>query len=243
MAGNWKLNCDNDEARALACAVNEQAGDITGVEVVLCPPATALTTVVGCLEGSEMEVGAQNMFWEETGAFTGELSAKMILSTGAEWVIIGHSERRGRFGAIEDDFTEELQRVFGDCDAGVNLKLKAALAAGLRPIVCCGELLSEREAGKADEVVAEQVRAMLDGVCGCDIADEMVIAYEPVWAIGTGEVCGEEARAAMRVLYGGSVKPDNVVGLMAKENIDGGLVGGASLKADDFVPLIEAAKA
>ena len=177
--------------------------------------------------------------------------------------LAGHSERRGRFGAVEEDFTPELQKVFGDSDASVNRKLKAALAAGLLPIACCGELLSEREAGRTDEVVAGQVRAILDGVCPCDIADKMVIAYEPVWAIGTGkvcdaeeadrvcglvrrvveEVCGEDAAQNMRVLYGGSVKPDNIEGLMAKEHIDGGLVGGASLKAADFVPLIVAARA
>ena len=259
MAGNWKMNNDNEEACALADAVKDQAGDATGVEIVLCPPATALTTVVNCVEGSNIEVGAQNMYWEESGAFTGELSAKMILSTGAKWVIIGHSERRGRFGAVADDFTEELQEVFGDTDASVNLKLKAALAAGLKPIACCGELLGEREAGKTDEVVSAQVRAMFEGVDGADF----VIAYEPVWAIGTGEVCdadeadrvcglirdvvgevcGEDAAANIRILYGGSVKPDNVEGLMAKEHIDGGLVGGASLKADSFVALIEAARA
>jgi len=259
MAGNWKMNNDNEEACALACALKEQTGDATGVEVVLCPPATALTTVVGCIDGSNIEVGAQNMYWEDDGAFTGEISARMILSTGAKWVILGHSERRGRFGSAEEGFTEELQKVFGDTDASVNIKLKQALAASLKPIVCCGELLSEREAGRTDEVVSAQVRAMFEGV----EATDFVIAYEPVWAIGTGEVCdgdeadrvcglirsvvagvaGDEAAANMRVLYGGSVKPDNVEGLMAKENIDGGLVGGASLKADSFVALIETARA
>lgn len=260
MAGNWKLNNDNEESCALAGAIKDQAGDATGVQTVLCPPATALTVVVDCVEGSGIEVGAQNMFWEEKGAFTGELSAKMILSAGAKWVIIGHSERRGRFGVAEDDFTDELQKVFGDTDASVNRKLKAALDAGLKPIVCCGELLAEREAGNTDEVVASQVRAMFAGLDDCP-ADIVVIAYEPVWAIGTGEVCdadeadrvcglirgvvgevlGDEAAVAMRILYGGSVKPDNVEGLMAKESIDGGLVGGAALKPDSFVPLIEAA--
>jgi len=262
MAGNWKMNKTNDEACELACAVKEQAGDTSGVEVVLCPPATALTTAVGCVEGSAIEVGAQNMYWEDAGAFTGELSGGMILSTGAKWVILGHSERRGRFGVIEEGFTEELQKVFGDTDASVNIKLKKALEVGLKPIVCCGELLSEREAGNTDEVVAAQVSAMFEGLSESQ-ATQFVIAYEPVWAIGTGEVCdadeadrvcglirsvvaqtaGEQAAEQMRVLYGGSVKPDNVEGLMAKENIDGGLVGGASMKADSFSALIEAAKA
>ncbi|MBP8953404.1 MAG: triose-phosphate isomerase [Armatimonadetes bacterium] len=261
MAGNWKMNMNNTEACALACAVKEQAGDTTGVEVVLCPPATALTTVVGCVEGSAIEVGAQNMFWMDSGAYTGEISADMIKSTGAKWVIIGHSERRGRFGVAEEGFTEELQKVFGDTDASVNRKITKALESGIKPIACCGELLSEREAGKTDEVVSAQVRAMFEGMCGCN-ARNVVIAYEPVWAIGTGEVCdaeeadrvcgvirsvvaeigGAEVAEAVRILYGGSVKPDNVSGLMAKPNIDGGLVGGASLKADSFVALIEACK-
>ncbi len=261
MAGNWKLQNDNKQACALACEIKELAGTTKGVEMILCPPATALSTVADCVAGSNIEVGAQNMYWEDSGAFTGEISAAMVLSTGATWVILGHSERRGRFGVIEEGFTEELRKVFGDTDASVAKKTKAALAAGLKPIVCCGELLSEREAGKTDEVVMGQVRAMLEGL-QASVADKMVIAYEPVWAIGTGKVCdadeadrvcgvvrkvvadtlGAEAAAKMRVLYGGSVKPDNVEGLMAKENIDGGLVGGASLKADSFVALIDAAK-
>ena len=261
MAGNWKLNNDNKQACALACEIKELAGDTKGVEMVLCPTATALSTVVSCVEGSNIEVGAQNMYWESTGAFTGEVSAPMILSTGAKWVILGHSERRGRFGVIEEGFTEELRKVFGDTDASVAKKLNAALAAGLKPIVCCGELLSEREDGKTDEVIVSQVSAMLEGL-DAGVADTMVIAYEPVWAIGTGKVCdadeadrvcglvrkvvadklGAEAADKMRVLYGGSVKPDNVEGLMAKENIDGGLVGGASLKADSYVALVDGAK-
>ncbi|MEN6347701.1 MAG: triose-phosphate isomerase [Armatimonadia bacterium] len=261
MAGNWKMNCTNDEACALACAVKEQAGGITGAEVILCTPATALSTVAKCVEGSAIEVGAQNFFWKDHGAYTGEISAKMIQSTGAQWVILGHSERRGRFGVAEEGMTDELLKVFGDSDASVNVKLQAALSAGLKPIVCCGETLSEREAGKADEVISGQVRAMFEGICSCCLAS-MVIAYEPVWAIGTGKVCdaeeadrvcgvirsvvaevaGEAAGANMRILYGGSMKPENVEGLMAKPNIDGGLVGGAALKADSFVALINAAK-
>jgi triosephosphate isomerase (TIM) len=269
MAGNWKMNCTNDEACALACAVKEQAGAIAACETVLCPPATALTTVVGCVADSCIEVGAQNMFWKDSGAYTGEISTAMILSTGAKWVIMGHSERRGRFGVAEEGMTDELLQVFGDTDASVHEKLKAALKAGLKPIACCGELLSEREAGQTDAVVSAQVRAMFacaEGGCCCDpveIAGKIVIAYEPVWAIGTGKVCeadeadrvcgvirgvvaeilGAEAAEAIRILYGGSVKPDNVEGLMAKPNIDGGLVGGAALKASSFVPLVIAAAA
>ncbi|MEI6504053.1 MAG: triose-phosphate isomerase [Armatimonadota bacterium] len=262
MAGNWKMNCDLEEACKLACAVVEGMGCPGAAEVVLGVPATDLTTVVNCTKDSKVGVAAQNMFWEESGAYTGEISAKMILSTGAQWVIIGHSERRGRFGKLEEGWTPAHVAYFGDSDLTVNAKIKKALASGLKPIACCGELLSERQEGKADCVVAGQVKAMLEGICPCDIK-KMVIAYEPVWAIGTGEVCdadeadricgivrqtvaevaGAEVAEGMRVLYGGSVKDDNVVGLMAKPNIDGGLVGGASLKAAAFIPLIVAAKA
>ncbi len=260
MAGNWKMNCDNEEAAALAKGVVDAVGQVADCQVVLCPPATALTTVAECIKGSKIQLGAQNMFWEEKGAFTGELSAKMLLSCGCSFVIIGHSERRGRFGAVAEDFTEELRRVFGDTDASVNRKLKAALAAGLTPIVCVGELISERQAGMTDAIVSDQVRAALDGV-EADALPDIVIAYEPVWAIGTGEVCdaqeanrvcglirkvvgdiGGASRAeAMRVLYGGSVKPDNIDELIAQPEIDGGLVGGASLKADSFAALVNAA--
>jgi triosephosphate isomerase len=262
MAGNWKMNCDNAEARKLASGVAEQMGCPGQAEVVLGVPATALTTVVECTKDAPIGVAAQNMFWADSGAYTGEISAAMILSTGAEWVIIGHSERRGRFGKLEDGWTDAHVAYFGDSDVTVNAKTRQALKTGLKPIVCCGELLSERQAGQADAVVAGQVKAMLDGLSAAD-ATKMVIAYEPVWAIGTGEVCdadeadricgivratvaemvGAEVAEGMRVLYGGSVKADNVVGLMAKPNIDGGLVGGASLKVEGFLPLIEAAKA
>lgn len=262
MAGNWKMNCDNDEACKLACAVVDATCCVGEAEVVLGVPATALTTVVNCTEDSPIEVAAQNMFWADKGAYTGEISAKMILSTGAKWVILGHSERRGRFGKLEEGWTPAHVAYFADSDATVNAKTKKALEAGLKPIVCCGELLSERQAGNTDAVVGGQVRAMLEGLSPEDIS-KMVIAYEPVWAIGTGEVCGADeadrvcgvvrgvvaevagadVAEGIRVLYGGSVSPDNVEGLMAKPNIDGGLVGGASLSAEKFVPLIKAAKA
>ena len=262
MAGNWKMNCDLAEACKLACAVVEGMGCPGAAEVVLGVPATDLTTVVNCTKDSPVGVAAQNMFWEDSGAYTGEISAKMILSTGAQWVIIGHSERRGRFGKLEEGWTPAHVAYFGESDLTVNAKTKQAIASGLKAIVCCGELLSERQAGKADCVVAGQVKAMLEGLSARDAA-KLVIAYEPVWAIGTGEVCdadeadricgivrqtvaevvGAEVAEGMRVLYGGSVKADNVEGLMAKPNIDGGLVGGASLKAEGFIPLIVAAKA
>jgi triosephosphate isomerase (TIM) len=262
MAGNWKMNCDNEEACALACGVAKNMGDAGNCEVVLGVPATALTTVVGCVKDCAIEVAAQNMFWADKGAYTGEISAKMILSTGAQWVILGHSERRGRFGKLEEGWTPAHVAYFGDSDVTVNAKTKKALAAGVKPIVCCGELLSEREAGKTDDVVGGQVRAMLEGLSAEEVG-KLVIAYEPVWAIGTGQVCdaeeadrvcgvvrsvvaevaGQAVADGLRVLYGGSVSPDNVEGLMAKPNIDGGLVGGASLKVDGFVTLIQVAKA
>ena len=262
MAGNWKMNCDNDEAKALADGVTAHGGQVEDALVILCPPATALTTVFSSIANSNIKLGAQNMYWEEDGAFTGELAAKMLLSCGCEYVILGHSERRGRFGTMDEADADDLAAVFGDTDATVNRKAKAALAAGLKPILCCGELLAERQAGNTDEIVAAQVRAAFDGISADETAN-IIVAYEPVWAIGTGEVCdGDEAdrvcgmiRAtiaevysqdvadAMRILYGGSVKPDNVEGLMAKPNIDGGLVGGAALKADSFGALIDAAAA
>ncbi len=262
MAGNWKMNCDNEEAWQLAAAIADQVGAVQNCEMILCPPATALTTVLAAIEDTNIGLGAQNIFWEESGAYTGELSGPMLLSCGCEYVIIGHSERRGRFGSIADDFTAELQKVFGESDASVNRKIKAALSYELTPIVCVGELLSERQAGQTDEVVTSQVHAALDGLAA-DQIDALVFAYEPVWAIGTGEVCdAEEANRGlglirsllaeatsesvaqeMRILYGGSVKPDNVVGLMEQPEIDGGLVGGAALEADSFGELISVAAA
>lgn len=262
MAGNWKMNCNNEEACALACSVAEKMGCPGAAEVVLGVPATALATVVGCVKDSPLGVAAQNMFWADKGAYTGEISAKMILSTGAQWVILGHSERRGRFGKLEEGWTEQHVAYFGDSDVTVNAKTLQALAAGLKPIVCCGELLAEREAGQTDCVVGGQVRAMLAGLSAEQVS-QLVIAYEPVWAIGTGQVCdaaeadrvcgvvrsvvaevaGQAVADGLRVLYGGSVSPDNVENLMSQPNIDGGLVGGASLKADSFVTLIQAAKA
>lgn len=260
MAGNWKMNNTNCAAVELAKAVVEGSAGVNGCEIILAPPFTALSVVNEVTKDSPVAVSGQNMYWEQSGAFTGEVSAQMLLSCGCEFVILGHSERRGRFGVIEEGFTEELQSVFGDNDATVAKKLKAAVAAGLKPIVCCGELLAEREKGMTDAIVGDQVRAFLAG-CTTEQLQATTIAYEPVWAIGTGEVCdaaeanrvcglirsvvaevaGQQIADDMRILYGGSVKPDNVEGLMAMPDIDGGLVGGASLKADSFCALIAAA--
>ncbi|NLO72554.1 MAG: triose-phosphate isomerase [candidate division WS1 bacterium] len=258
MAGNWKMNCDNDEAWDLASAVCDEVEDVENCQVVLCPPFTALSTVEEAIEDTDLALGAQNLYWAESGAFTGEVAAKMLLSCGCEYVIVGHSERRGRFGEAPE--TGELLTVFGDNDATVNKKVLAALAADLRPIVCVGETIAERQAGQTDALIRDQVKAALAHVKAQDTED-VIIAYEPVWAIGTGEVCdakeanrvcglirevlgerfGQESAQEMLVLYGGSMKPDNVRGLMAEEEIDGGLVGGASLKAESFAELVRAA--
>ena len=261
MAANWKMNCDLAQAQALARGVVERVGTCAKVEMVLCPPTPWLLPVGEALAGSRVHLGAQNLFWKESGAFTGEVSPTMLLAAGCRYAIIGHSERRGRFGAPDKEgLTAELLPVFGDTDAAVNVKARAALAHGLTPIICCGELLKERDAGLTDAIVRDQMTAALEGLSAAEIA-RVVLAYEPVWAIGTGQVCGaEEAdrvcgvlRAVVascadqatadgvRVLYGGSVKPDNIEELMAQPQIDGGLVGGASLKADSFAALVDAA--
>lgn len=254
------MSLDNEASKALADGVTARGGQVEDALVILCPSFTALTTVHGSIANSSVKLGGQNMFWEEKGAFTGEVSAAMLLSSGCEFVIIGHSERRGRFGAPDEADLDDLDAIFGDSDSTVNRKVHAALTAGLKPIICCGELLSERQAGDTDSVVASQIEAALEGVSVSDTSN-IIVAYEPVWAIGTGEVCdaGEANRVcgmvretvagvfsqdvadAMRILYGGSVSPDNVEGLMDKEHIDGGLVGGASLDADSFGALIDAA--
>ncbi len=260
IAGNWKMNCTLDEAQALASGVVAELEEPLCTQVVVCPPFPCLEAVHQIIATSGVALGAQNMFWRESGAYTGEVSPAMLTSVGCQYVIIGHSERRGRFGTVEEGMTEGLLKVFGDNDETVNNKVKAAFKHDLTPIVCVGELLAEREKGLTDAVVRDQVFAALEGLDAAQVAT-MVFAYEPVWAIGTGEVCeaeeadrvckvirqavgskvSEEAAQAMRVQYGGSVKPDNVEGLMRQPDIDGGLVGGASLKAGDFVTLVEAA--
>ncbi len=256
------MNKTNPEAAELAAALVACASDKKGCEMIICPPLTALSTVYEIIKDSAICLGAQNIYWEASGAFTGEVSADMLKSCGVEFVIVGHSERRGRFGVIEEGFTEELRSVFGDNDATVNAKAKAALAAGIKPIICCGEMLDEREKGMTDALIADQIRAALAGMSEGDLA-QIVIAYEPVWAIGTGEVCdadeanrvcgmirgavaeiaNQEIADDMRILYGGSMKPSNVEGLMSLSDIDGGLIGGAALKADSFCELIQAAGA
>lgn len=260
MAGNWKMNMTNPEARELAEKLVQEIGDVSGVDVVICPPFTALSEVAEVLEDSNILLGAQDVFWTASGAYTGEVSPEMLASVGCEYVIVGHSERRCRFGSWPEDWPEELRTVFGDNDVTVNWKARAVLEAGLTPIICVGETIDERRAGSTDMIVADQVSAAINGLSEEQI-EHVIFAYEPVWAIGTGEVCdadeanrvlglirsflrdkvGEEADE-MPVLYGGSVKPDNIEGLMRQPEIDGGLVGGASLKAETFVPLVETAR-
>lgn len=259
MAGNWKMNKTVREGVALVEALAEQVATIDDVTIAVCPPFTALDAVGKALKGTNIALGAQDMYWENQGAYTGEVSPTLLRDVGCTYVIVGHSERRGRFGTLEKGMTEELLSVFGDNDATVNKKTRSALRRGLRPIICCGELLSERQAGQTDDVVVSQVRAALKGVTEKQMT-KVTLAYEPVWAIGTGEVCdADEADRvcglirktigrlyrrkvanATIIQYGGSVKPANIDGLIAKPNIDGGLVGGASLNADDFAALVSA---
>jgi triosephosphate isomerase len=245
IAGNWKMNpVKRAEAVALAAAVKSGVGPETGVRVVLCPPAVFLDEVDSVLAGSPIGLGAQNMHWEPAGAFTGELSAAMLVDIGCTHVILGHSERR---------------HGMGETDLQVNTKLKAALTAGLIPIVCVGETKDERQADETERVLTTQLTGSLAGLT----ADQMVgtvLAYEPVWAIGTGlTATPEQAQAAHKfirgwlaqqfgaanaarvvVQYGGSVKPDNAAELLASPDIDGALVGGASLKSTDFLAIFRA---
>jgi triosephosphate isomerase len=243
IAGNWKMHGTADEGRKLAADVRDAAAGAQGVDVLVCPPFTALPAVAEELAGSAVMLGAQNAFYEDKGAFTGEVSPPMLASLGVRYVIVGHSERR---------------QYFGDTNDIVNKKARAVLAHGLLPIVCVGEKLEEREGGEGwKDLVRGQLAAALDGVSDAD-ARRVTIAYEPVWAIGTGrtatpeiaaeahalirnvirEKYGADVAGAIRILYGGSVKADNVKELMAQEDIDGALVGGASLKAETFAPII-----
>ena len=243
IAGNWKMYQGGKSAVDLAKGVAQRCGQLKGVEVVVAPPATALAAVAQAVAGTGVEVSAQNIYPKDEGAFTGEISAPMILDAGCKWVIIGHSERR---------------QYFGETDESVKQKTVAALAAGIKPIVCIGETLQEREAGKTLEVVGRQVQAVLDVLASKPGVG--VLAYEPVWAIGTGKVAtdaqAQEVHAAIRqqlakksqqladvtrILYGGSVKPDNAKALLGCPDIDGALVGGAALKADSFAAIVEAA--
>jgi triosephosphate isomerase (TIM) len=245
IAGNWKMHKTIAEAVQLAHEIREAVADIKGVEVVLCPPFTALSAVEGVIANTEIGLGAQNMYWETQGAFTGEVSP-LMLSGLCDYVILGHSERR---------------QYFGETDEGVNKKIKAALAHKILPIVCVGENLAQNEAGETAAFVGGQVKAAFAGLSPED-AVKVVVAYEPIWAIGTGksadpatansliglnirgvlaELYGEAIAQQVRIQYGGSVNPSNIEAYMSQPDIDGGLVGGASLKADSFVTLVKGA--
>jgi len=247
VAGNWKMNKNSAEARELVAAMLNPLREIADVEKVLCPPSTSLPAIAPMLTGSDIGLGAQNMHWEEKGAFTGELSPSMVREFCA-YIIIGHSERRA---------------YFGETDEQVNKKLHAGIKAGLTPIVCVGETLGEYESGRTGEVVSRQIKLGFASVDSAS-ASRVVVAYEPVWAIGTGkassgenangvvrqvirralsEVFNENATQSMRVLYGGSVTGSNAPEFFSQPEIDGALVGGASLKPDEFVAITKAASA
>jgi len=242
IAGNWKMNTTVDEAVALAKGVVEKVGNNTDVDVAVCPPYTNLAAVSEVVKDSPVKLGAQDVHWEEKGAYTGKISTAMLKAVGVDLVIIGHSEQRS---------------YFGETDETVNKKIKATLAADLQPIVCVGETLEERKGGKVEDVLETQTKGAFAGISKED-ALKCVIAYEPVWAIGTGEtatpeqadeahayirkyitdIYDAEAADAIRIQYGGSMKPGNAKELLGKENVDGGLIGGAALKADDFAGII-----
>jgi triosephosphate isomerase len=240
IAGNWKMNTTVAEAAELALAVRQGVKSATDVDRVLCPPFVSLAAVKEVLEGSGIRVGAQNLYYEPKGAFTGEVSPAMLAGL-CDYVIIGHSERRQYFGE-----TGEI----------VNRKMAAALEAGLKPILCIGEKLEENEAGRTEEVVTGQLR---DALSGLECSRDLVVAYEPIWAIGTGraavgrdvnetaalirstvgDVCGKVVAEGARILYGGSVTADNIAEFVEQFEIDGALVGGASLKAGEFTSIVK----
>jgi len=241
IAGNWKMNKTPSEAEAL---INELIPLVKDAkcDVVICPPYVDLALAAKLIEGTNIHLGCQNIHWADKGAFTGEVSADMLKEVGVEFAIIGHSERR---------------QYFGETDETVNARSKAAIAAGITPIICVGESLEQREAGETDALVTAQIEGALKDIAASDV-EQLVIAYEPIWAIGTGKTATDEQanetigviRAAIaklyggevadkvRIQYGGSMNPKNVKGLMAQSEIDGGLIGGASLKAPDFAAVV-----
>jgi triosephosphate isomerase len=242
IAGNWKMNKTTIEAGDLATRLAALVAGVTDRDIVLAPPFTALSTVAAVIKGTNMVLAAQNMFWEDKGAFTGEISADMLLDLSCKYVIIGHSERR---------------QFFGETDETVNRKVRHALKKGLFPIICVGELLKEREAGSANDVIDRQITGALKDVNAAEM-QKIVIAYEPIWAIGTGKTATPEqaneihnfirkkvavmfdkvVAESLRIQYGGSVTPENISTLMAMPDIDGALVGGASLKPESFAALV-----
>ena len=245
IAGNWKMNVKPSETAALVKGIAEATQDYANVDVVCCTPAIDVPAAVAACAGTAVQPGAENAHWEASGAYTGEISTGMLVDAGVKYVIIGHSERR---------------QYFAETDETVNKRATAVIKAGLTAIVCVGETLAERDAGKVEEVIVRQMKEGLKGLSAADAAN-LVIAYEPVWAIGTGKTAtpdqaqevhaliratlaklvGAETAETVRIQYGGSMKPGNAAELLAKPDIDGGLIGGAALKAADFAGIIAAA--
>ncbi len=246
IAGNWKMNLAPSGARKLIEELKPLVSGMDGCEIVVCVPFIDVPSVAEAVKGTNIKVGAQNVHFMKSGAYTGEISAGMLVEAGAEYVIVGHSERR---------------QYFGETDETVNLRLTAALEAGLKPILCVGELLEQRDRGITAEIVSMQTKIAFQGIDAENVKN-VIVAYEPVWAIGTGrtatseqadEVCGiirgviadkygAETAEAVTIQYGGSMKPGNAAELLEKYNVDGGLIGGASLKATDFAAIIDAAQ-
>lgn len=245
IAGNWKMNLDLAKSRALAEGLKKELAAVSEIDVAVCPPSVYIAGVAEVLRGSKIAIGAQNAYFEKDGAFTGELGMNMLKDIGCQFVILGHSERR---------------HILGESSEEVNRKTHAALAAGLTPIVCIGELLAEREAGVTEQVNRRQFDGSFSGVSAADM-QRCVIAYEPVWAIGTGKVAtpqqaqevhasirgmiteryGRAVAEVVRIQYGGSVKAENAKEILSQADVDGALVGGASLKVDSFVGIIKGA--
>ncbi|MGA1826117.1 MAG: triose-phosphate isomerase [bacterium] len=246
IAGNWKMYMTIDQARELTVEIKSGLPEPLYVDVVLIPPYTALDMVHKLIQGTQIMLGAQNMFYKEEGAYTGEISPLMLKSCGCSYCIIGHSERR---------------QYFGETDENINKKIKAALKHEIRPICCVGETLEQREKGQTFEIIEQQIKRDLEGLSN-DEMSRTVIAYEPIWAIGTGktatpeqanevhafirnqlaDIFNDELAASVRIQYGGSVKPENINGLMAQQDIDGALVGGASLKSEAFTRIVKCDK-
>lgn len=258
VAGNWKMNLSAAEAVSLVQALRNRLDDRiprVPVQVVVCPSFLSIPRVVDALRESPIEVGAQDCFWLAQGAFTGQVSPTMLTACGVRWCIVGHSETRGRFGKV--DVPESTLTYFGETDETVNLKLHALIEHGLHPILCVGESLAEREAGRTDAVITGQLEGALADFDPAELLT-LAIAYEPVWAIGTGHTCdaaeanricglvrafladkaGSDVAERVRVLYGGSVKASNAHELFSQPEIDGGLVGGASLSAEEFERIV-----
>jgi triosephosphate isomerase (TIM) len=243
MAGNWKMYKTEAETLAFFAVFNPLVAGVMDCDIVIAPPFTDIPAAVEATKGTRIGISAQNVYWEKEGAFTGEISTGMLVEAGCRYTIIGHSERR---------------QFFGETNETVQKKTKAALAAGLTPIVCIGEMLADREAGNTEKVIESQVKGGVGALTGEEFS-RILIAYEPVWAIGTGRTATPEIAAAvhkfvrqclaaqfpashasgLRILYGGSVKPDNIQGLMAQEELDGALVGGASLDAKSFASIVK----